>query len=271
MMPVVIKIPVFLIVLSGYIVISLIGELFIRDEEKRRIFFTRTTSVASGLGLRILNIRINPVKKDRIKETGPFLIISNHLSYLDILILSSLNPSLYITSVEVQHTFFLGMMARLGGSLFVERRSKSRLLEEVDRIACVLSKGFNITLFPEGTSSNGERVLPFKGALFRTAEKADVDILPVCIKYDSINMRPVDEKNRDLAYYYGDISFFPHLLKLFFVKRIDVSVIYLNKISIHEMDRKCLVEEVYEHISKTYGGFVLKKEEKNADKEKVCY
>jgi 1-acyl-sn-glycerol-3-phosphate acyltransferase len=252
MIPAIIKIPAFLTVLSGYILFSLLGELFIRDKEKRRIFFMRTTSVASGLGLWILNIRINSINKEIIKANGPFLVISNHLSYLDILILSSLNPSLFITSVEVQHSFFLGMMARLGGSLFVERRSKTRLLEEVDRIADVLSRGFTITLFPEGTSSNGERVLPFKGALFRTAEKASVEILPVCIKYLSINMQPVDEKNRDLAYYYGDISFFPHLVKLFFVKRIDVSVSYIDKISINSRERKDLVEEVYEKIRSEY-------------------
>lgn len=247
------KMPVFLIVLFGHIIVSLAGDLFIRDENRRRKFFTYITSRSSRLGLRVLNIRISAINLESYLSTRkPVLLVANHLSYLDILILSSLNPSLYITSVEVEKTFFLGMISRLGGSLFVERRSKGKLLEEVDRIADIMRQGFTVTLFPEGTSSDGEKVLPFKGALLKTAEKAGVDIFPVCIKYRSINGAPPGPNNRDLAYYYGDIRFFPHLMKLFFVKRIDVTVTFLRKIPVVNRERKEITDEVFELISSTY-------------------
>src|SRR5512133_106995 len=227
----IIKIPLFLITLIFYIVISLVVDILVSKETTKLRWLGRITSIGSSLALKILGIKVTVVNlPGDTKELEKVFVVSNHLSYLDILIYASIFRSLYITSVEVQKMFFLGLMSRLGGSFFVERRTKTKLLQEIDRIADVMRKGFTVTLFPEGTSSNGDSVLPFKGALFSAAEKADVPILPVCIQYQTINGQPLSPLNRDLAYYYGDIEFFPHLMKLFFVKRIEVKVEFLKKI-----------------------------------------
>lgn len=210
------------------------------------------TSLGSKLGLYILGIHVNVCGKSVTKQIKPVLQVANHMSYLDVLILSSISPSLFITSVELQNTFFLGLMARLGGSLFVERRSKTKLLQEIDRIVSVLRNGSTITLFPEGTSSNGEKVLPFKGALFLTAKRSNVEIQPVCIKYLTINGKPVSSSNRDSVFYYGDIVFFPHILKLLLVKRIEVEVTYFDPINTDGKDRKELVDISYAKISSKF-------------------
>ncbi len=242
----IIKIPLFLITLLLYIVISLAADILVRKETTKLKWHGRITSITSSLALKILGIKVTVVNRPRDKkELDNVFVISNHLSYLDILIYASVFRSLYITSVEVQKMFFLGLMSRLGGSFFVERRSKTRLLQEIDRIADVIKKGFTVTLFPEGTSSNGDTVLPFKGALFCAAEKANVPIMPVCIKYQTINRQPISPSNRDLAYYYGDIEFFPHLMKLFFVKQIEVKIEFLEKIASGTLERKELVDAVY--------------------------
>lgn len=249
----IIKIPLFLSTLVFYIVISLVVDVAVRNETRKLRWLGRITSFASILALKILGIKVSvvnlPVNK---KELDKVFVISNHLSYLDILVYSSVFRSLYITSVEVQNMFFLGLMSRLGGSFFVERRSKTKLLQEIDRIADIIKKGFTVTLFPEGTSSNGDSVLPFKGALFSAAEKAKVPIQPVCIQYQTINGQPLSPSNRDLAYYYGDIEFFPHLIKLFFVKQITVKVEFLEKIASGTLERKELVDSVYTAISDCY-------------------
>lgn len=247
-----VKIPFFVITLLGYIALSSIGDILIRDKEKKLAFFTKTTFFACKIALKILGIRVNVKGLTEEIFRSHHLMVSNHLSYLDIMIYSSIMPSVYITSVEVEKTFFLGMMSRMGGSLFVERRSKTKLLEEIDRIASVIKMGFNVTLFPEGTSSNGERVLPFKGALFTTAEKAGVPVQPVCIKYDRINGKPVTSHNRDLIYYYGDIVFFPHLIKLFFVKSVNVTVSFQDKVDISGKERKDIVDSCFSIISEAY-------------------
>jgi 1-acyl-sn-glycerol-3-phosphate acyltransferase len=246
------KIPAFIITLLSYITISVIGDLVITNPVKKRKFFSKITSLGSKLGLYILGIHVNVCGKSATKQIKPVLQVANHMSYLDILILSSIYPSLYITSVELQNTLFLGLMARLGGSLFVERRSKTKLIQEIDRIVSVLRKGFTITLFPEGTSSNGEKVLPFKGALFLTAKRSNVEIQPVCIKYLTINGEPVSPTNRDSVFYYGDIVFFPHILKLLLVKSIEVEVTYFDPIKTDGRDRKELVDISYNKISSKF-------------------
>ena len=247
-----VRVPAFLALLFVYIFISIAGDLLIRDLHKKLRFFSMITSYGSRLGLKIFGIHVSTIGFDPIFKKQHQLIVSNHVSYLDILIISSIMPSLFITSVEVQKTFFLGFMSKLGGSFFVERRSKSKLLEEIERIAAVLKNGFTITLFPEGTSSNGEKVLPFKAALFTVAEKGNTDILPVCIKYTSIENKPLTESNRDLAFYYGDIRFFPHLLRLFTVKRIDVRVSFLKRMSAEGNGRKEIVEKCYQTINSAF-------------------
>jgi 1-acyl-sn-glycerol-3-phosphate acyltransferase len=248
-----VKIPLFLTTLISYILISLVVECIVRNENTRLKWLAKITSIGSTIALSILGITVTvnnrPTGENALRKV---LVISNHLSYLDIFIISSLFPSLYITSVEVQHMFFLGLMARLGGSIFIERRSKTLLLNEIDRISDILKKGYTITLFPEGTSSNGDKVLPFKGALFKTAEKAAVPIQPICIKYTEINKKQITAKNRDYVFYYGDLEFFPHLLKLFFVRSTKVNLTFLEQQTNLQVDRKNLVDNVFAAISECY-------------------
>lgn len=246
------KIPFFFITLFSYMGTSFLCDLLIKDSVKKRECFTKVTSKFCGWGLRILGISINVCGKDILDSGGHKLQIANHMSYLDIMILATINPTLFITSVELQHTFFLGAVARLGGSLFVERRSKAKLLEEIERIGSTINDGFTVTLFPEGTSSNGERVLPFKGALFLTAQQSSVEIQPICIKYLSIDGKQVTPSNRDLIYYYGDLTFFPHIFKLLFVKSVEVEVTFLDPIKSNGIERKELVELTYSTISRKF-------------------
>ncbi|MBN1983112.1 MAG: 1-acyl-sn-glycerol-3-phosphate acyltransferase [Chitinivibrionales bacterium] len=182
-----------------------------------------------------------------------FFIISNHVSYLDILILSSHQPSAFITSVEIQKTFFMGFLATLGGSLFVERRNKAGLHREIAAMRQTCEHGVPIVLFPEGTSSNGETVLPFKSSLFQSAIEAGIDIIPVCLRYKTIDGRPVTKCNRDRLFYYGSIYFFPHLLQLPFVRCAEVNLTYLDPISVRDgMNRKELAALSFQRIYTAY-------------------
>jgi lyso-ornithine lipid O-acyltransferase len=253
-----IRIAAFLAITIVYLIVCFIGGLLIADSSRRRTFLARVTSFGCRLTLSVFGIRVRVRNREKCRlQEGRLMAVANHVSYLDILILSSLYRSLYISTVEVQKTFFLGTLAAFGGSLFVERRSKSRLLQEIDRIAGVLSAGAVVTLFPEGTSSNGERVLPFKGSLFMAAEKAGVNIQPICIFYRSIEGKPVCANNRDLAFYYGDLRFLPHLLRLFFVRSMEVSVAFLDTIDIAGRERKEIVDEAFGRIDEDYRNMQL--------------
>ena len=136
----------------------------------KRAAAIRVSSFFSRLLLRLLGVHIHVKHKERLlKKSEVLLIVANHLSYIDVLVLSALVPAVFVTSVELKHTAVIGALARLSGSLFVERRKPSGLKREIEYIAFVLGQGLPVVLFPEGTTSNGDRVHQFKNSLFDAA------------------------------------------------------------------------------------------------------
>jgi len=159
----------------------------------------------------------------------------------------------FITSVELKRTFPLGLLAWLGGSIFVERRSPTGLKQEIREIEQVLAEGTSVALFPEGTTSNGDTVRPFKNSLITAAITTGSSLLPVCIRYTTVNGQPVGSHNRDLVYYYGGTTFFEHLPRLLKLKIIEVECIVLRPISAHQHhSRKDLAARAHAVINAAY-------------------
>lgn len=212
--------------LSGvyYFAVGGLIVVFSRDQRRRRRRLIAHTSSYARFCLKALGVRIEATAANEPLPPPPFVVVSNHVSYLDILVLASLYPSSFITSMELRDTPFLGWLARLGGSVFVERRNRASLARDVEQIKQALCDGFSITLFPEGTSSNGEQLLPFHSSLLAAAEKIGVPVVPIDIGYMNIGGRPVTWANRDTLFYYGGISFFPHFLGLPFAGGASVTV-----------------------------------------------
>lgn len=172
---------------------------------------------------------------------------------MDILIVASLMPSVFITSVELKQTFPLGFFAWLGGCLFVERRSRAGLKREIEEIEAVLAEGTAVVLFPEGTTSNGDTVRPFKNSLFTAAITTGASILPVCIRYRAANGRTVDQTNRDSLYYYGGTTFFQHLPGMLALRTIDVEFVIMKPFAAHQnQSRKDLAARAHQMISAAY-------------------
>jgi len=180
---------------------------------------------------------------------GSNLVISNHASYTDILVLASIRPFPFITSVEMGANRFLGGITRCGGSLYTDRRKHTSLPQEIENFAGTVREGFNVVLFPEGTSTNGETVKAFHKSLFQVAVSAKAPIQPVCIKYRRVNGESIiTQKQRDLICWYGDMEFAPHFLKLL-RHRIEVEVNFLEPIPWQDgATRQKLAEETYGRI-----------------------
>jgi len=202
------------------------------------------------LGIRVsLQGRGNGIGSDK-----SMLILSNHLSYTDIFVISSIFPVSFIASVdEVKSDLLLGKATELSGGYFVERRSRSGLRAEIEEISEILKLGINVALFPEGTTSNGKQVLPFKTPLLSIAEKAGVEILTLCIKYTRIDGEALTDENRDLICYYGDMKFFDHLFKLLSVRSVEAELTLLDKIDPRTASsRKEMARSVYDMINSAY-------------------
>ncbi len=248
------KAALIIILLSGYIFLACLLSLLPLFSRAKRMLRTRLAFLFSKPLLSLLGIRIY-VNGKIPSPTGNSgrLIVANHLSYLDVLIISSLVPSVFITSVELRDSFLLGGLARLGGSLFVERRSPSGLKREIESIRLVLSQGLAAVLFPEGTTSNGDGIRPFKNSLFSAALLSDSDVMPLCLRYTKVNGEPVAASNRDAVFYYGDMTFFRHLSGLLSQETVDIEVIPLDIIRPNaDSSRKDLALETWSAISRVY-------------------
>jgi len=180
-------------------------------------------SFFSAVLLRLMGVTIIPDKNpDRLKSN--YLIVANHLSYIDILILSRLFPCCFVTSMEIRQTPFLGHITALAGCVFVERRTRRFLTRETREISTALKSGLNVIVFPEGTSSNGDTVLRFRQPLLQASVDSGKDILPVCIAYEAINHIRITPQNRDRVFWYGDMTFFKHFANLSHIRHIQVRV-----------------------------------------------
>jgi lyso-ornithine lipid O-acyltransferase len=213
-----------------------------------RRFLIRIVSFYSRILLAILNIKVVFKGFENYQLNRNQLIVSNHLSYIDVLMMCSRMPSAFVTSKEVKESAFLGQIVCLAGCLFVERRNRSNLKGEIGELTEGLNSGINVTIFPEATSTNGEGVLRFKRPLFESSIVSNRPTLPVTINYVSISGKKVDTSNRDIVCWYGDMDFFPHFLLLLeqseVVAEITISEPILPRTSISQE----LAQKSYEQV-----------------------
>ncbi len=137
------------------------------------------------------------------------LLVCNHLSYLDILVLAALTPSLFVAKSEVSRWPVFGWFARLAGTIFVDRRKTSLTGQSVNEITIALRDDLLVVLFPEGTSSGGETVLPFKSSLLEPATRHTHALTAGLIAYD-LKDGDVSEE----ICYWKDMTLVPHLINL---------------------------------------------------------
>ena len=136
------------------------------------------------------------------------LVVSNHLSYLDIVILSSVMPCFFVSKAEVGRWPYFGKAARSGGTLFIDRRSRTSTAEVARQIGERLSLPVPVLLFPEGTSSDGSHVLRFHSSLFEPAVAKGAPVTAAAVRYALHEGRC----ERDLCWF-DDTLFLPHLWK----------------------------------------------------------
>jgi lyso-ornithine lipid O-acyltransferase len=227
----------------------------IRDEVKWRQMAIKMVSKRAHQLLKALEIEVqyNYSHPDLFSEGKNYFMVCNHMSYLDIVLLSAGEPAVFVTSIEMKNTPVLGEISAYGGSFFVERRERSKIPGEVRELAGLLHKGFQVFVFPEATSSHGMNVLPFKRALFSAALEAEANVLPVCLRIEEINGEPFSEKNHDLICWYGDADFFSHFRRLMTINSLKVTVNYLEPIMVKQFpDRYSLSEQSYKQITDKY-------------------
>jgi lyso-ornithine lipid O-acyltransferase len=230
------KLIIFVLFILAYVLTSLFWRIWTRDIVRRRHHYTHTVSFFCKIALWLIQFKVNVIGKPHKEES--FLLVGNHLGMLDILVTASQHPTLFVTSVDMRQTPGLGFLTEMGGCLYVERRNRSNITNEIEEIRSVLNQGFSVALYPEGTSSNGEMVLPFKKSLLTAAAGTEVPILPMVVNYRRVNGEPMSDKWRDYVCWYGDQTFFPALIRIFTVHSVEVDIEFLEEIIVHSEEQR---------------------------------
>lgn len=116
-------------------------------------------------------------------QTGPVLLVANHISWLDVLVIGALTGPAFVAKAEVAGWPVLGRLARQAGTLFVQRGSHASAGHTLDLMTWRLVRGLPVVIFPEGTTTAGDRVLRFRGRLFQAASRAGCPVQPVALSY----------------------------------------------------------------------------------------
>lgn len=165
------------------------------------------------------------------------LLLANHTGWLDIIILSAVLPVSFVAKSEVGQWPFFGTLARLQGTVFVARAERASVGASRDEIGERLAAGQALVLFPEGTSCDGNRVLPFKSALLGAAQADEgIKLQPVSVTYTRLHGIPMGRENRPLFAWYGDMELVPHLWEALKAGPLDVVVEFHPPLA--PMDRK---------------------------------
>ncbi len=188
----------------------------------------------------IFSMRVNV--EGEMSQQKPTLYLSNHISYLDIFVLGAKLPAYFIAKSEVANWPILGTLAKMQNTLFFERRG-NKIRSQLGIMSNHFNEGKNLTLFPEGTSTEGEHVEPFKSSLLQSIEQADesVTIQPVTVAYTHYNNQVMDKAIRDQYAWYATMPFGSHFFNALGLKKSQVKVIFhpAVKLSDFETRKEC--------------------------------
>jgi len=197
----------------------------------------------------LLRIRVRVVGQP-VRDRA-VLFVSNHVSWADILVIGSLAPVAFVSKSEVADWPLVGATARLQRTVFVDRARRHQTGDAIAEIVKRLASGIPVVLFAEGTSSDGNRVLPFRSALLgavkEAASRAENGILiqPMSICYTALHGIPMGRQHRPLVAWYGDLDFMPHFKTFIARGAIDVVVSYGDPIAADgNTDRKAMTKSL---------------------------
>lgn len=204
-------------------------------------FYHRTLCWLIGLKLRVIGTA---------STTPRTLYVSNHTSWLDILVLGATLDARFVSKSEVGEWPLIGWVAKLGRSVFVSR-NRGRTGSEAQEMRARMEAGDSLILFPEGTTSDGARVLPFRSSFFAVAGAA-ARIQPVTAVYDRLGGLPVGRRDRPLFAWYGDMETGSHAWKLLRRTGTRVTVVLHEDFPPDAVpDRKALAARVGRAVTET--------------------
>ena len=190
--------------------------------------------------LKLLGVRVRVWGAEPVKGA---LLVCNHLSWFDIVLIGSIVPVSFVAKKEVKSWPLFGLLAQLQRTVFVNRRPGRHTVATSNQLARRLAAKDRLVLFPEGTSTDGLRVLPFKSSLFASVERqaTPVQVQPMSLAFSDVCNIAMGRRQRQSYAWVGDVSFLPHLLSIFGTSPLTVDIIFHPPLAEADMvDRKSM-------------------------------
>ena len=225
----------------------LIRQLPLRRPEQRFAVVPKWVSCWARMVAKLGNIRVTASTPP---PATPVVLCPNHLGYADILALASVTHCFFVTRSDAADWPLLGPMIRVSEQVLVSRKKSRDLAETSDKISCRLQAQQTVCIFLEGTSTGGDRVLPFFPGLLKPAIESGVQVVPTAITWSS--NQPDLSVSEDIAYW-GDHNIVPHLWRFLGLGRKEVQIEFGRARTAANRDRKELAQELRAEILKMKG------------------
>ncbi|MBK9707107.1 MAG: 1-acyl-sn-glycerol-3-phosphate acyltransferase [Acidobacteria bacterium] len=236
-----------------FILVVLISQpfLFFITVKSRVKLLTSASSIWARILLKVLGISVRSIGILPDSSRESFLLVSNHQSYLDILIILSLFPAAFIAKSEVGSWPLIGWLSRLAPTVFIRRGDTLSNVQGFYGACGLLRQGINVQVFPEGTTSDGTEVLKFSELFLASAVRTGRRVLPLTVNFQMVNGVSPDRDALDLICWYGEMDFASHFWKLLAIDSAEVSLVVQKPISIEKYSRAASVARVAEVIVKS--------------------
>ncbi len=215
---------------------------------------------------RLLGVRIH--QQGRIAKDRPVLLIANHISWLDIPVFSAIAPVCFVAKSEVGAWPFISWLAKLQNTIFIDRAQRSATQESANEIIARLREGANVVIFAEGTSSDGNQVLPFRTSLFAAAipragaaepVHEDIYVQTAAIGYTHQQGLPLGRRGRPIIAWYGDMKIAGHAWQLLKRGPLDVHVRIGAPVSLDAFaGRKDLARFAEDQVRRAFAGILAR-------------
>jgi 1-acyl-sn-glycerol-3-phosphate acyltransferase len=180
-------------------------------------------------------------KEGELPEPGT-LLVSNHISWLDIIVIGQYLPAYFVAKSDILSWPVIGYLSTQGGTIFIRRGDKKHIKATAEKMVWVLKQNSNIIAFPEGTTTQGDEVLGFHASLFQPALLTKSAIQPIALQYQGAA--------KEHAPFIGDDDFVPHLIRMLTLDKIEVRLCFLPVICSSGKNRYAVSLETRDMISR---------------------
>jgi len=193
--------------------------------------------------LRIL--AVHPVVEGALPDwDGPVMVVANHISWLDIFVISSVRATRFIAKREIRDWPVVGWIVEKSGTLFLEREARRDLARMAEQVHEALARHDCVGLFPEGTTTEGDRLLKFHGSLFEPAIRNAARIVPVLVRYEMPDGSPCAN-----ASFAGEITFMQCLARIVRERSMVARIAFLEPVAAAGRERRELATLLHERIA----------------------